>query len=122
MATYKQPCIHCGELVDTSARSCPKCGSHSLFGYACPACLHAVQPDWQTCPGCGRNLTIVCPHCGGPTFAGETCQRCGESLMVTCANTRCGQAQFFENKHCTACGRKITAKLTTKPYRKDQLR
>jgi len=111
MATYKQRCIHCGELVDTSVRFCPKCGSHSPFGYACPQCLTAVRKDWRVCPSCGRALYITCPHCGGRTFVEDNCEACGKTLMVPCHNKRCGEPQFFENKRCTACGAKITAEL-----------
>ena len=111
MATYKQPCIHCGELVDTAIRFCPKCGSHSPFGYTCPQCLTPVQKGWQLCPGCGRALYIVCPHCGGRTFAEDNCEACGKTLMVHCSNPRCGEAQFFENKRCTSCGVKIKETL-----------
>jgi len=112
VATYKQPCLHCGEWLDTAVRFCPRCGSHSPFGYVCPQCLKDVQKTWQVCPGCGRALYIACPHCGLRTFVEDTCEACGLTLMVRCDNKRCGVVQFFENATCTACGRKIKAKLT----------
>lgn len=111
MATYKQPCIHCGNFLDTGSRFCPKCGSNSPFGYNCPKCLHEIQKDFQLCPGCGRQLYITCPHCGRRTFVQETCESCGKTLMVPCSNKRCGVMQFFENERCTACGKKIKNQL-----------
>ncbi len=103
--------MHCGVLLDTSSRFCPACGSHSPFGYSCPRCLHEVRREYEICPGCGRALYISCPHCGKRTFAQDSCEQCGKTLMVVCENKRCGVQQFFENAHCTACGKKIKAKL-----------
>jgi hypothetical protein len=31
---------------------------------------------------------------------------------VRCANSRCGEMQFFQNVKCTACGKKIKANTT----------
>jgi len=109
VATYQQPCVHCGNFLDTAARFCPACGSPSPFGYACPRCLHAVAKQTRVCPGCGRALYIACPHCGGVTFVQDTCEQCGVTLMVPCSNKRCGVWQFFQNATCTACGAKIKA-------------
>jgi len=111
VATYKQPCIHCGEWLERDARFCPKCGSYFPFGYACPHCLRDVRKDYQICPGCGRALYIACPHCGGRTFVQEYCECCRKTLMVQCSSKRCGAMQFFENERCTACGKKLKAQL-----------
>ena len=110
-ASYKQPCMHCGSLVDRDARFCPSCGSRSPFAYLCPACLRVVDKGQNVCAGCGRPLHITCPHCGGQTFVTDVCEKCGKTLLVPCENKRCGEMQFFENIHCTACGKKIKAKL-----------
>ena len=109
MATYKQPCLHCGEFIDRDARLCPMCGSRSPFGYRCPSCLRDIQKGQTVCSGCGRSLTVTCPACGQPTFADERCEKCGAGLLVICANRRCGEPQFFENTKCTACGKIIKA-------------
>lgn len=109
MATYKQPCIHCKTLIERDSRFCPTCGSRSPFGYICPTCRSPISKDQVLCSGCGRELYIVCPLCGGHTFVDERCQSCGRSLMVKCSNPRCGEMQFFENTKCTACGKKIKA-------------
>jgi len=37
----------------------------------------------------------------------DKCEKCGANLMINCANSRCGESQFFENIKCTACGKKI---------------
>ncbi len=111
MASYKQPCIHCGTLIDRDSRFCPACGSGSPFGYLCPTCLRPVQKGQPLCAGCARPLYIQCPHCGGQTFVDERCERCGKPLMVLCSNKRCGVQQFFQNARCTACGKKIKSKL-----------
>jgi len=107
MATYKQPCIHCNQFIERDSRFCPKCGSHSPFGYLCPACLKPVGRGDAACSGCGRPLYIVCPSCQKQTFVDERCDACGTSLMKLCKNPRCGQLQFFENAKCTACGKKL---------------
>ncbi len=107
MATYKQPCIHCGEFVERDSRLCPKCGSRSPFGYHCPTCLREIKKDQPACSGCGRSLTVTCPTCGQSTFADERCEKCSAGLMIHCTNSRCGELQFFENKKCTVCGKKI---------------
>ncbi|MCL2143530.1 MAG: zinc ribbon domain-containing protein [Methanomassiliicoccaceae archaeon] len=108
MATYKQPCIHCGELIDGDNRFCPKCANRSPFGYQCPFCLKPVQRGNVMCSSCGRSLMTTCPLCKGQTFTGaDKCDSCGISLMVLCTNKNCGQYQFFENTKCTACGKKI---------------
>ena len=50
-------CPQCGNLVETSASSCPKCGV--LFAeegadmFQCPACNTLVSVDAKSCPGCG---------------------------------------------------------------------
>ncbi len=110
MATYKQPCIHCGAFVERDSRLCPQCGSRSPFGYHCPLCLHEIIKGQSVCAGCGRPLTIICPMCGQPTFVAERCEKCGGGLMIPCSNPRCNEPQFFQNTKCTACGKKITKK------------
>ena len=107
MATYKQPCIHCNTLLDRDARFCPACGNASPFGWACPACLRPAERSQALCSGCGRPLYIPCPHCGQRTFVGAKCDACGKTLMMVCPNKRCGELQFFENRNCTACGKKL---------------
>jgi len=111
MATYKQPCIHCGALVERDARFCPGCASNSPFGYQCPTCMREIQKGAQrVCAGCGRQLYIACPICRQLTFVQERCEACGASLMIRCKNPRCGVMQFYENEKCTACGKKIKPK------------
>ncbi|NLM77499.1 MAG: hypothetical protein GX173_05345 [Ruminococcaceae bacterium] len=110
MAFYKQPCIHCGTLVERDARFCPACGSSSPFGYLCPSCLRPIEKNQMLCSGCGRPLYVPCPHCAQQTFVDERCGHCGQSLMILCENKRCGVLQFFENSKCTACGKKIKHK------------
>ncbi|NLT58153.1 MAG: hypothetical protein GXX99_04240 [Clostridiales bacterium] len=107
MASYRQPCVHCGEFIDRSARLCPRCGRRSPFGFFCPTCLHPVEKGSVVCAGCGRPLYTLCPACGAGTFVEEQCEACGASLMRPCPNPRCGQPQFFENQKCTACGKKL---------------
>jgi len=107
VASYKQPCIHCGMLIERDARVCVGCGSHSPFGYRCPTCLRSVQKGQPVCSQCGRSLMVTCPTCGRPTFTGERCDQCGAGLMIHCTNTRCGALQFFDTITCTACGKKI---------------
>jgi RNA polymerase subunit RPABC4/transcription elongation factor Spt4 len=111
MATYKQPCIHCGEFIERDARLCPKCASRSPFGYHCPTCMRPIEKGQAICSGCGRELYVTCPTCGERTFAGERCEKCGSGLMIICANPRCGELQFFENTKCTACGKKIKREI-----------
>lgn len=107
MATYKQPCIHCGSLINRDERFCTFCGSRSPFGYQCPTCLKPVEKGRRFCSGCGGELYIVCPFCKELTFVQEKCEICDASLMVKCPNRRCGELQFFQNEKCTACGKKI---------------
>ena len=107
MAMYKQPCFQCGEFIDRDARICPKCQSRSPFGYHCPTCIREIEKGQSVCSGCSRPLYIPCPICRHQTFVGEQCEKCGASLMIRCANRRCGEPQFFENTKCTACGKKI---------------
>ena len=108
MATYKQPCIHCGEMVERDSRLCPRCASRDPFGFHCPTCLKVIERGYALCPGCGRSLVAICPFCGAQTFAGsEKCDACGKLVMIRCENNRCGELQFFENTKCTACGKAI---------------
>lgn len=107
MAVYKEPCRHCGALIDQDSRFCPKCGNRAPFVDLCPTCLRKVSREDAACCGCGRTLQITCPHCGKQTFAGDKCDVCGKSLMKKCQNPRCGEMQFFENSKCTACGHKV---------------
>ena len=108
MATYKQPCIHCGEFIERDGRLCPKCGSRSPFGYQCPKCLKPIERSHVVCSGCGRSIKTTCPYCGQQTFVGtDKCEICGKSLLIWCESARCGQLQFFENIKCTACGKPI---------------
>ena len=108
MATYKQPCIHCGEMIERDSRVCPRCASRSPFGYQCPHCFKEIQKGYAVCSGCGRPLTVQCPHCARPNFiANEKCGDCGLTLLIRCENKRCGELQFFEITKCTACGKPI---------------
>ncbi|MCF6465162.1 hypothetical protein C3E90_04560 [Clostridium sp. Cult2] len=107
MASYKQPCIHCGAFIEPDSRFCPACGSGNPFIYLCPACLRPIKKDEVICAGCGRNLYVYCPACGKQTYVQDRCEKCGRTLMVKCQNPRCGVQQFFENTKCTACGKKI---------------
>ena len=107
MASYKQPCIHCGGFIDRDSRVCPHCGNRSPFGYHCPKCLRVIQPGQPVCSACGRPLYIPCPTCGQQTFVGERCDACGAGLMIQCTNPRCNDLQFFDTINCTACGKKI---------------
>jgi RNA polymerase subunit RPABC4/transcription elongation factor Spt4 len=108
MATYKQPCIHCGTLIERDSRLCSKCASRSPFGYRCPSCLKQIARGNLVCSGCGRNLMVVCPLCNGQTFVGnEKCDTCGKSVMIRCESNRCNNLQFFENTKCTVCGKPI---------------
>ncbi len=36
MASYKQPCFHCGTYIDRDARYCPNCTSMSPLGTIAP--------------------------------------------------------------------------------------
>ena len=110
MASYKQPCMHCGQLIESDSRLCPICGRMSPFGYLCPECLRPIQPGQQLCSGCATPLYVACPHCGQTTFVKENCDHCSGSLMIICENPRCGALQFFRNEKCTACGKKMKKK------------
>ena len=107
MASYKQPCIHCGTFIESDSRFCPACQSGSPFGYLCPTCLRPIQKGQSVCSSCGRPLAVPCPNCGEQTFVQDRCEQCGGTLMIRCPNPRCGAPQFFENTKCTACGKKI---------------
>lgn len=107
MASYKEPCRHCGTFIPRDSGFCPKCGSRAPFADICPTCLREVSREDKLCSGCGRPLYILCPKCKAQTFVGEKCDACGAELLKKCPNPRCGEMQFFENTKCTACGRKF---------------
>jgi RNA polymerase subunit RPABC4/transcription elongation factor Spt4 len=100
--------MHCSTLVERDAHFCPQCGSRSPFGYQCPACLKPIERGNAVCASCGRQLTTLCPYCGGSTFVGaQNCDACGKTLLIRCESKRCGELQFFENPKCTVCGKRI---------------
>ena len=107
MASYKQPCVQCGEFIERDSRVCPGCYSRSPFGYRCPSCLRDIKKGQAVCSACGRSLYVMCPTCGNRTFAGERCDVCGAGMMINCTNPRCGDLQFFDLVKCTSCGKKI---------------
>ena len=110
MSSYKQACMHCGNLIDRDSRFCPNCASMSPFVFLCPTCLRPIEKGQSICTGCGRPLYVACPACGQMTFVQERCEKCGAGLMVSCGNKRCGAVQFFQNAKCTACGKKLDKK------------
>jgi len=110
MASYKQPCIQCGEFIERDSRLCPRCQSRSPFGYHCPTCLREIQKGQPVCTGCGRPLYVPCLNCGKQTFVADRCEICGAILLRSCPNPRCGDMQFFQNTKCTSCGKKIKTK------------
>lgn len=114
MASYKQPCQHCGNLIDSDARYCTFCFSRSPFGYQCPACFKRIEKGQRLCSSCGHPLYVACPHCGQETFVDDRCDQCGQSLLFQCPNSLCGQMQFFMNTTCTACGKPIVNKKKRK--------
>ncbi|HMM30827.1 MAG TPA: hypothetical protein PKB13_03500 [Clostridia bacterium] len=107
MASYKQPCLWCGTLIDRDSRFCPSCKSNSPFGYLCPNCLRPIDKHQSICSACGRALHVPCPACGRQTFVQDKCEHCAATLMVRCQNLHCEALQYFENTKCTACGKKI---------------
>jgi acetyl-CoA carboxylase beta subunit len=116
MATYKQPCIHCGTFIERSSNFCPKCGSNSPFGYSCPSCGQSIEKEQKRCSSCGRDLYVTCPHCGELTFVQEKCEVCGKSLMKICGNRRCRAEQFFDLVKCTACGKSLIPETEKKGF------
>ena len=108
MASYNQPCQHCGQLIESDVQVCPVCASGTPFSFNCPDCRRQVGYGQVLCSGCGRDLKVACPTCGQATFAADDkCSSCQTTLMALCPNRRCGQRQFFQNSKCTACGKKI---------------
>ena len=81
-----------------------------------PTCTEVGQ-KYRFCLECGTKIELlgenemICPSCGKNTFVQEKCEHCGAGLMVYCENKRCGALQFFQNTKCTACGKKIKAKI-----------
>ncbi len=110
MASYKQPCMQCGALIDRDVQFCPSCGSMNAFGYHCPSCMKKIEKGQRICSECGRQLYVNCPHCYKPTFVQEKCENCGKGLTIQCTNSRCGALQFFDSTKCTACGKAIKSK------------
>ena len=108
MASYKQPCTQCGELIERDSRLCPKCASRTPFGHQCPNCLRPIERGNAVCSSCGRPLTTACFHCGEQTFVGvDKCDACGKWLMIRCENKICGEPQYFLVAKCTVCGKPI---------------
>ena len=114
MATYKQPCVHCGAFIDRDVRLCPKCGSMSPFGYLCPSCNRPIEKGTPVCAGCGRPLYVPCPSCGQQTFVQEKCEGCGAGLIFYCFIKRCGGLLFFQNTNCTLWVKKIDGNVGKK--------
>ncbi len=75
MASYKQTCIHCGNLIDRDSRFV-----HSVPAKALLVTFAQLAASYRkgttTLFRCGRKLYILCPHCGQQTFAGDQCERC----------------------------------------------
>jgi len=107
MAFYKHPCRHCGTLLPEDSRFCSQCGSRAPFADLCPTCAGEIHREDSVCTDCGRPLYVACPHCGERTFVSDKCDVCDKSLLKPCTNPRCCQMQFFENKKCTACGKRL---------------
>ena len=108
MASYKQPCLQCGEFIERDSQFCPKCSSSNPFAYQCPICLRPIERGNAVCSGCGKGLTTACFYCGQQTFIGiDRCESCGGILKIRCENKRCGKWQFFEVTRCTVCGKPI---------------
>jgi len=59
MATYKKPCIHCGEFVEGDSSFCPKCASSSPFSFHCPYCAKEIERGYAVCPNCGAQQQIT---------------------------------------------------------------
>ncbi|MDR0983630.1 MAG: zinc ribbon domain-containing protein [Ruminococcus sp.] len=106
MATYKQPCINCGEFIDRNSNYCPKCQTANPFVFQCAFCKRQIEQGDKICGGCGKSLSIFCPKCGEELFATLNCVKCGEKLIY-CTNPKCGALNSFQNKKCEVCKKKI---------------
>lgn len=52
---FQNACPSCGyEPLKADFLACPLCGQ--ILKRSCPACGHALQADWSTCPYCAKKL------------------------------------------------------------------
>lgn len=80
----EQLCVHCSQVVSLDFAVCPFC--QHVLKEKCVGCEHPLDPAWEACPNCGREVEsesrkTYCPHCQAP-LAGhrDSCPFCGEGL------------------------------------------
>jgi len=107
MPGYKQPCRHCGKLVDQESNLCPFCGKKNPIFLRCAQCKNPIQQGWKVCTNCGLNLEVKCPKCGQLTIFTDFCDYCGAGFTVICSGKRCKTEQPFIYEKCIKCNKKL---------------
>ena len=60
MASYKQPCIHCGTFIESDSRFCPDVKAEALLGISAPpACAPSKKANLSAPAAAGRLLFLV---------------------------------------------------------------
>ena len=81
---HEQLCKHCGQVVNLDFAVCPFC--KNVLKERCGGCQHPLDPAWEACPNCGREVESearksYCPHCLAPVGdQRELCPFCGGGL------------------------------------------
>ena len=53
----------------------------SSSNHRCPYCGHDVDENSKFCSNCGKQLTVICPHCHQEVDPGKFCSNCGKPLQ-----------------------------------------
>lgn len=86
-------CLKCGNMLEDTAKFCPKCGSRSDAVPTCVKCGYKLTADARFCPSCGADQS---GQKSAPIGVGEDYIKKGFDTFASTINTMAGESGKVE--------------------------